>query len=113
MPNELCRKITIRLSPETHARVKEVAARAQRTISDVVRSSLEGVPVRSRRRDDQLQELGRQLVRIGNNLNQQTRVLHQLKHQGLLPDAEILLGTLRELSGNVDSVSRRLRSSLS
>ncbi len=113
MPIELCRKVTIRLAPEAYARLEEVAARTKRTVSDVVRRSLEGLPVRARRRDDHLQELARQLTRVGNNLNQQTRVLHQLKHRGFLPDDDVLLATLQELRGTVDSISRRLRSSRS
>ncbi len=108
MPIELSRKVTIRLSPEVYGRLAAVASQTQRTVSDVVRCAVEDLPVRPRRQDRHLGELIRQLARIGNNLNQQSRVLHLLKHRGDLPDGEALLATLKRVQETLQTVSRQV-----
>ena len=110
MPSELIRRITIRVSPEVYDRLATVAAETRRTVSDVVRHALERRPIRHRRRERPHGELIRQLVRVGNNLNQQTRLLHLLRHRGDLPDAEALLATLEEVQATLKSVSSEVRS---
>ena len=68
MPIELRRKITIRVTPEVYARLAAAARETQRTVSDIVRLALKGLPIRPRRRDGKQDELIRQLIRVGNNL---------------------------------------------
>ena len=68
MPIDLCRRITVRLSPEVYARLETVAGRTERTVSDVVRHAVEGVPVRPRRQSRAHEALIRQLIRVGSNL---------------------------------------------
>ncbi len=109
MPIDLCRRITVRLSPEVYARLETVAGRTERTVSDVVRHAVEGLPVHPRRQSRAHEALIRQLIRVGNNLNQQTRILHLLKHRGDLPDAGVLLATLKEVKAVLRSVSRQAR----
>ena len=108
MPIELSRRITVRFSPEVYARLEATAGQTERTVSDIVRHAVEGLPLRPRRHRGEHDELIRQLVRIGNNLNQETRVLHLLKHRGDLPDAEVLLSTLKEVEGVLRSISQRV-----
>ncbi len=109
MSDKLRRRITIRLSPESYSRLETVAGRTERSVSDVVRLAVEGLPVRPRqhRRDDEA--LIRQLVRVGSNLNQQTRLLHLLKHRGDLPDCEVVLARLEELEGMLQAVHLHVR----
>ncbi len=106
MPIELCRRITVRLSPEIYARLETVAGETQRTVSDVVRHAVEGLPVSPRRLGREHDALIRQLIRVGNNLNQQTRLLHVLKHRGHLPDIEVLLAALKDVECTLRSISR-------
>ncbi len=108
MSIELARRVTVRFSPKAYARLEAIAGQTQRTISDVVRHAVEGLPVRPRRRRRGNDALVRQLIRVGNNLNQQTRVLHLLKHRGELPEAEALLTTLKEVEATLRSVSRQV-----
>lgn len=108
MPIELSRKVTIRLSPEVYERLAAVASETQRTVSDVVRHGVEGLPIRPRRQDGHLDEVIRQLARVGNNLNQQSRILHLLKHRGDLPDGDALLATLGKVQDTLQSVSRQV-----
>ncbi len=71
-----------------------------------LRAECIGSLVRQRRRGHDA--LVRQLIRVGNNLNQQTRLLHLLKHRGELPEAEALLATLQEVEALLRSVSRQV-----
>ncbi len=109
MPTELSHRITVRLSPEIYARLETVAGQTERTVSDVVRHAVEGLAVRPRRQYRERDALVQQLIRVGSNLNQMTRLMHLLRHRGGFPDAEVLLATLREVEGTVRSLSRRLR----
>ncbi len=109
MPNDLSYRITVRLSPEVYAHLEAVAGQTERTVSDVVRLAVQGVAVRPLRRRRERQELIRQLVRIGGNLNQQTRVLHLLKHRGDFPDSDVLLTTLADVTAALGSISNQLK----
>ncbi len=106
---DLARRITVRLSPEVYTRLESVAGQTQRTVSDVVRHAVEGLAVRPLQQRRENDAVIHQLIRLGNNLNQQTRLLHLLRHRGHLPDPEVLLATLREVQGAVQSLSHRLR----
>ena len=106
MPIELRHRVTIRFSQEVYARLRRVARASQRTVSDVVRHAVEGLPLRPRRWNQGHDDLARQLARIGNNLNQQTRILHLLKHRGDLPDLEAILSMLGQVEDTLQSVSR-------
>ncbi len=108
MSIDLCRRITVRLSPEVYARLETVAGQTERTVSDVVRHAVEGLPIRPRRQSREHDALIRQLIRVGNNLNQQTRLMHQLKHRGHLPDFDVLLATLKEVDQTLRSISGRV-----
>lgn len=109
MPIELCHRITVRISPDAFVRLQAIASESQRTVSDVVRHAVEGLPVRPRRQSRSHDDLIRQLIRIGNNLNQQTRLLHLFKHRGDLPDLETLLATLEQVKGTLRLVSGRVK----
>ncbi len=109
MPSELCRRITVRVSPKAYACLETVAGQTQRTVSDVVRHAVEGLAVRPRRQSRKDAALIRQLIRVGNNLNQQTRLLHMLKHRGDLPACEVLLATLEELEGMLRAIHLHVR----
>ena len=108
MPIELSRRVTIRLSPEDYERLAAVAGETDRSVSDVVRRAVVDLPIRPRRIAADHQELIHQLTRIGNNLNQETRVLHLLKHRGDLPDADALLATLEQVQDTLRSVAREV-----
>ena len=110
MPNELIKRITVRVSPHAYERLAAIARETQRTVSDVVRHALERRPIRGRRRERRNTDLVRQLIRVGNNLNQLTRLLHLLKHRGDLPDAQALLATLEKVQATLQSVSSEIRS---
>ncbi len=109
MPNELSHRITVRFSPEVYAHLEAVAGQTERTISDVVRLAVQGLAVRPLRLSRERGELIRQLVRIGVNLNQQTRLLHLLKHRGDFPNSDVLLATLEEVTATLRSVSNQLK----
>ena len=113
MAIELTRTVTVRLSPELFERLKATARFNQLTRSEVVRQALQGLQPRPRRRVVADEELLQQLARYGNLLNQQTKVLHQLKHRGEFPQGEALLevvgrahAMLREVARRVEEVSR-------
>ena len=108
MSIELRHRITVRIPPDVHARLRSIASASERTVSDVVRHAVEGVSVRPRQQMRGRRELIRQLNRIGNNLNQQTRLLHLLRHRGDLPDLEAILMVLGQVEATVLSVSRRV-----
>ncbi len=109
MPTELAHRITVRISPEAYARLASVAGQTQRTVSDVVRHAVEGLAVRPRRQRREEGALIQQLIRIGSNLNQVTRLLHLLRHRGDLPDLEPLLTTLQEVKEILRATSRHVR----
>ncbi len=104
MPNDLSHRITVRLSPEVYAHLEVVTGQTGRTVSDVVRLAVQGLAVRPQRLSREREELIRQLIRVGNNLNQQTRLLHLFKHRGDLPDCEVLLATLERLEGMLRAI---------
>ena len=101
-------RVTVRFSPPVYARLKTIARQTQRTVSDVVRHAVEDLPIHPRHRSDDQRDLARQLSRIGNNLNQQTRLLHQMNHRGDIPDSEALLTTLKAVYDTLRSMSRRV-----
>ncbi len=109
MPSALCHRITVRFSPEVYARLESVAGQTRRTVSDVVRHAVEGLAVRPRGQRQEDRALIRQLIRIGVNLNQQTRLLHLLRHRGDLPDLDLVLTTLEEVKEILRSTSRQAR----
>ncbi len=108
-PSELCRRITVRVSPKAYVRLETVAGQTQRTVSDIVRHAVEGPAVRPRRQGREDGALIRQLIRVGCNLNQQTRLLHLFKHRGDLPDCEVLLAMLEELEGMLRAIHLHVR----
>ncbi len=109
MPNDRSHRITVRLTPEIYAHLEAVVGQTERTVSDVVRLAVQGLAVRPLRLKRERQELIRQLVRIGSNLNQQTRLLHLLKHRGDFPDSDMLLATLEEVTAALGSISNQLK----
>ena len=105
MAIELSRIVTVRLSPELFERLQAAARHVQLSRSAVIRQALELLPHRRSVADD---ELLQQLARCGNLLNQQTRVLHQLKHRGEFPQGEVLLETVTGVHDVLKLVARRV-----
>ncbi len=77
MPIEFTRTLTFHLASKLYRVLKQAAELNHLTDSDVARHRLEGIEIKPPRRRVVADELLlRQLVRVGSNLNQQTRVLH-------------------------------------
>ena len=108
MAIELSRIVTVRLSPELFERLEAAARHVQLSRSAVIRQALQGLRLPPPRRAVADEELLHQLVRCGNLLNQQTRVLHQLKHRGEFPQGEVLLETVTGVHDVLKLVARRV-----
>ncbi len=109
MPIELSRFVGVRFKPDDYRRLEEKAEGLGTTVSGLLRAAalaavLEAVPAPRRQLADQ--DLINQLIRLGNNLNQQTRIFHQLRYRGLLPEAADVIALLKEIRDLVDKVSR-------
>ena len=108
MPIELTRTLTFRLGPELYARLEMAAELYHMSLSELVRQRLQGIELRPRRRAVADEELLRQLVRIGSNLNQAVHALHLMRHKGLAPQTEVLTEALQATRTMLERVSRRV-----
>lgn len=106
MPIELSRFVGVRFKPDDYRLLEEKARQAGMTVSGLLRHAALGLPVTPRRRQLADQELINQLSRLGNNLNQQTRLFHQLQHRDLLPERATVLATLEDVRLLLNRVSR-------
>ncbi len=106
MPSELSRFVGVRFRPDDYRQLEQKAIGAGATVSAFLRAAALGAPPPVRRRRLVDQDLLNQLSRLGNNLNQQTRIFHQLRHRGLLPESAAVLELLEELRDLLGEVSR-------
>ncbi len=97
MAVELNKIVAIRFKAEDHRRLKRRAHERGITLSDFVRAAALGVGPRHRRHDLVARTVINQLSRVGNNLNQHSRVLHVMNLRGQLPRAEALFQRLDEV----------------
>ncbi len=112
MATKLSRIFPVRLHPDFYAQLEKRAREERKPVGAVIRKACEVAlglpppqpPCRS------LRDMGllNQLVRIGNNLNQQTRALHQLRHRELSPDFAALLGVLGEVQQLLEEVTAQV-----
>lgn len=108
MPIELTRTLTFRLAPELYARLERAAELYHMSLSEVVRQRLQGLELRPRRRAVADEELLRQLIRVGSNLNQAVHALHLMRHKGLAPQTELLTEALQRTRRILERVARRV-----
>ncbi len=106
MSIKLSRFVGVRFKPDDYQRLEAKAEALGITVSDLLRAAALGVPAAPRRRRLADQDLINQLSRLGNNLNQQTRLLHQLRHRNLLPETAPVLGLLEEVRTLLVKVSQ-------
>ena len=106
MTVQLDKVVTIRFKAADYCALRDRAHGAGNTISDVIRAAVLGLPPPRRRRQLADKELLNQLSRLGNNLNQQTRLLHQLRHRGLPPEIAAVRAVLEEVRALLGEVSR-------
>ncbi len=108
MPIELSRHVGVRFKPDDHRRLERQAKALGLSLSSLIRAAALGIPPARPRRALADRGLMNQLSRVGNNLNQQTRVLHQLKHRGLMPDAAPVLDALADTRRVLRELKRRV-----
>ncbi len=106
MPIKLSRFVGVRFKPDDYQQLEQIAKGLGTTVSDLIRHAALGVPPPPRRRQLADQDLINQLSRLGNNLNQQTRLLHQLHYRDLPPDTAPVLDVLLEVRDLLNEVSR-------
>ncbi len=112
MAAKLSRIFPVRFHPDFYAVLEKRAREERKPVGAVIRTACEVVlglppqqpPSRS------LRDMGllNQLARIGNNLNQQTRALHQLRHRKLAPDLGALRDVLEEVQQLLEQVSTQV-----
>ena len=108
MPIELTHTLTFRLGSELYEQIERAAELNHLTLSEVIRQRLDGLEIRPRRRVVADEQLLRQLVRIGSNLNQQTRALHQMSHRQLPPNTQALIEAVQATQQLLQQVSQRV-----
>ena len=110
MAIELSRFVGVRFHPDVHARLLKVARKEQISVGAVIRwaceLALEIPPPSPPSRSVPDQGLINQLSRVGNNLNQQTRVLHQIRYRRQVPQAEAIFERLAQVQGVLEELSR-------
>ncbi len=106
MPIELSRHVGVRFKPDDYRRLERKAERLGVSVSRVIRDTALGVVIAPPRHRLADQDLINQLSRLGNNLNQQTRLLHQLTHRGLTPDLARVLAAVEDVRRLLDLVAR-------
>ncbi len=108
MPIELSRVVGVRFKPDDYRHLEWQAKALGVTVSRLIRDAALGLPTKPPRHRLADLELLNQLSRYGNNLNQQTRVLHQLKHRGLAPETAPVLAALEDTQRVLQEVKRRV-----
>lgn len=97
MAIELDKIVPVRFKREDHRKLKARAAERGVTLSALVRDAALGVRAAAPRRRLVARDLVNQLSRVGNNLNQHSRVLHRMDKRGDLPHAKAVLARLAEV----------------
>ena len=108
MPIKLTHRVGVRFDAGDHRRLEQKAQSLGLTVSQLIRQAALDLPAPPRRRSLVDSALIQELSRIGNNLNQQTRLLHQLSHRGLNPETAPVLAVLEEVRDLLAEVSRRV-----
>ncbi len=112
MPSRLSRIFPVRFHPDIVVRLEERALEERKSVGAVIRNACEVAldlpPQQSPSRSLPDMSLLNQLARIGNNLNQSTRALHQLRHRGLAPDFAELRRVLEEVQQLLEQVSAQV-----
>lgn len=108
MPIELSKRVGVRLKPDDYKRLQSRAADHGLTVSDLIRAAALDVPAAPARRRIADQDLINQLSRIGNNLNQLTRLMHKLTHRGVVPETAPVLAVLEDVREHLDDVAQRV-----
>ena len=106
MTTRLSRFVGVRFKPDDYERLDKKAKELGTNVSGLIRSAALDVPPAPPRRRLADKDLINQLSRLGNNLNQQTRLLHQLRHRDLLPETAPVLAVLEDVRELLDEVSR-------
>ncbi len=106
MPIKLSRFVGVRFAPDAYRQLEGKAKELGVPVSDVIRAAVLGVRATPSRHWLADQELINHLSRIGNNLNQQTRLLHQLQYRGLAPDTAQVLAAVEEVRELLVEVAR-------
>jgi hypothetical protein len=102
----LSKRITVRLTPEEHARLKQDADTAAVDVTTIARSQLLDAPLPKRkyRRSvdhDKLADVLLALGRIGTNLNQIAKVANSSGDSSSFRDAKLLKNLLEEIRDEV------------
>ena len=97
MAIELDKIVAVRFRTQDHLKLKARAKERGLLVSELVRDAALGVPPAPPRRTLVAEDLINQLSRVGNNLNQQSRVLHRMDKRGDLPHAKAVLARLDEV----------------
>ncbi len=106
MAIDLEKRVTVRFKAADYCALKDRALESGAPISELIRNAalkLQPIPARRALAD---QDLINQLSRLGNNLNQQTRLLHQLHYRDLPPDIAPVLTLLRDVRELLHEVAR-------
>ncbi len=110
MAIELSRFVGVRFHPDVHARLAKRASDDCISVGALIRraceAALEIPSPQPPSRSVPDQGLINQLSRVGNNLNQQTRVLHQIHHQRQIPQAEAIFEHLTAVEEVLQELSR-------
>ncbi len=108
----LSRISSVRFHPDVFAQLEKRARDAQEPVGAVIRKACEVAlglpPPQPPSRSIPDMSLLNQLIRIGNNLNQETRALHQLRHRELSPDFAALRRVLEEVQQLLERVSAQV-----
>ena len=76
--NQLCKKVTFRMTEAEFAKLKKLSEAGNLSLSDTCRTMINRTEIRERSLStEQRQELFKQLAHIGGNLNQIARRLNQ------------------------------------
>ncbi len=106
MPAKLSRFVGVRFTPDDYRQLEQKAEGLGTNVSGLLRAAaFRRLPAACHRRLVD-RELINQLSRLGNNLNQQTRLFHQLRYRGQLPEAAAVLELLAEVQDLLEVVSR-------
>ena len=97
--------LRIRLTDYEYNLLKEKAEKANKTMSDFVRDYITKGKVNSKCKD--LPKLILHLSRIGNNINQLTRRIHQAHNQGIITSEQydLLLDELMQINNNLKALT--------
>ncbi len=106
MATELDRVVTVRFKAADLHALKGLALKSGANVSELIRHAALKLPPVPARRTLVDRDLINQLSRLGNNLNQQTRLLHQLHYRDLPPELAPVLALLQDVRDLLREVAR-------